>query len=345
MMAQDNPASLNEQVLTEMARTLASDWMTVLFDRGGRVTDANEAFLSNFGYSIDTLRGASHEFLCASADVASASYRRRWERLCAGGRISGHYVRLSATGEERWLRGRYFPLTDGQTQIGLAFVAEDVTDERQEAAAAASHLEAIDRANLVIEFNLDGVVTAANANYLALTGYAREDLVGRHHATLCSPEVARSAAYRALWDKLSRGEPTTSEVQRRTRDGRILWLQATYSPILDARGRPVRIVGHATDVTERRCRLNADAEAQALLTAEIDARRDQLQTMVDEVREIVTMVEGIARQTNLLALNATIEAARAGPAGLGFAVVAQEVKRLSQSTRSATERAAALLAR
>jgi methyl-accepting chemotaxis protein len=340
-MGQVAPLSLNASVIAELGEALRSESLVVLFDHAGCVIEANAAFLAAFGYEMDALRGASHTVLCAPADVASEHFRQDSERVSAGERVKGVFVRLTATGEERWLRGAYVPLADGRS----AFIGDDTTGERRKAAAAASHLAAIDRSHLVIEFDLAGVVTNANANYLAATGYARDEIVGRHHSSLCPPDVANSAAYRALWDKLSRGEPTSGEVQRLSRDGRTLWLQATYNPILDARRRPVRIVGHAIDVTEQRSRQSSDAEAQARLTAESEARRDQLQTMVDEVSRIVAMVEGIARQTNLLALNATIEAARAGPQGLGFAVVAQEVKRLSQNTRAATERATALLAR
>jgi methyl-accepting chemotaxis protein len=344
MMGRAEPR-FDSDIQRNIADALIADSLVLLLDRDDRVTDASPSFLATFGYTIERLRGVPHSSLCAPADFASPHFQKRWEKVRQGGRDRGAYVRLTASGEERWLRGSYTALHDEDGGIGIALVAEDVTEEQRLAAAAASRLAAIDRAQLVIEFDLDGTVTDVNANYLAATGYSREDLVGRHHTMLCPPGAAASADYRALWQKLSRGEHAGGEVRRLGRDGRTLWLQANYNPILDARGRTVRIVGFATDVTEQKSRQSREAEAQMRLTEESDARRDQLQAMVDEVREIVGMVETIARQTNLLALNATIEAARAGTAGLGFAVVAQEVKRLAQNTRSATERAAALLAR
>lgn len=336
---------LDDPIRQDIASALMAESLVLLLDREDRVTDASPRFLDAFGYTLDMLRGLPHSALCAPADLASAGFQRRWARIRNGGRDRGSYVRLTASGEERWLRGSYTALRGENGFVGTALVAEDVTEEQRLAAAAASRLAAIDRAQLVIEFNLEGTVTDVNANYLAATGYSRDELVGRHHTMLCPPGAAASADYRALWQRLSRGEQAGGEVQRLGRDGRTLWLQAIYNPILDARGRTVRIVGFATDVTEQKLRQDREAEAQIRLTEESDARRDQLQAMVDEVRQIVGMVESIARQTNLLALNATIEAARAGPAGLGFAVVAQEVKRLSQNTRSATERAVALLTR
>jgi len=328
-----------------LATAVLAESLVLLFDREGNIIDANPPFLAAFGYAREALAGRPHSVICAPADVTSDAYQRRWERLCAGKRSSGLFVRITAAGEERWLRGTYTPIMGPDGLSNLLFVANDVTAEQSLAAASASRLAAIEKSGMTIEYDLSGTILDINANYLATLGYTRDELIGRDHLVLCSPKMAASEAYRHLWEKLARGEALSGEVERRARDGRTLNIYVSYNPVLDARGRVVRIAGICTDITARKLERVAEAQAQARLTAEIDARRDQLQGMVDEVREIVTIIEQIARQTNLLALNATIEAARAGEAGYGFAVVAQEVKRLSQSTRSATERAAALLAR
>ncbi len=74
------------------------------------------------------------------------------------------------------------------------------------------------------------------------------------------------------------------------------------------------------------------------------AVRQNLADTMAEVTRIVASIGTISSQTKLLALNATIEAARANEHGRGFAVVAQEVKRLAQATRAASEQAALLAA-
>lgn len=95
-----------------------------------------------------------------------------------------------------------------------------------------------------------------------------------------------------------------------------------------------RILKIATDVTR-----------QVLLEREVAAREQTLRSTVDDLKEIVTSINGIAGQTRLLALNATIGAARAGEAGRGFAVVANEVKKLAAETQSATEKASHMVVR
>ena len=94
--------------------------------------------------------------------------------------------------------------------------------------------------------------------------------------------------------------------------------------------------------TMRSCINDSRAAVEAMTYIQTQSSKigDQvsvLQSAVDQIGEMATSIDSIARQTNLLALNATIEAARAGEAGRGFAVVAAEVKTLSVETGKATQ--------
>lgn len=183
-------------------------------------------------------------------------------------------------------------------------------------------LEAIDRSLLVAEFDADGTVCGANANFLAAMGYSAERLIGLSHRALCEPDYVASPAYAALWRALRAGRFQSVEARRVASDGRLVWMQATYTPVLDADGKVAKVIKIATDTTSVRAH---EAEAMAQLAT------------------IVASIEEIASRIKLLALNAEIEAARAGESGRGFAVVAGEVKRLAADTREATLRAARLV--
>ena len=185
--------------------------------------------------------------------------------------------------------------------------------------------DAICRSQAVIEFDPRGIILWANPLFLDTMGYALDDVVGRHHRIFCDEAYAASAVYAEFWRKLGAGDFDAGEYKRLGRDGREVWLQATYNPVFDADGRVQRILKIATDTTPSK------------------TLRAELKTMVDGLVEIVDGIGVIANQTNLLALNATIEAARAGEAGRGFAVVAAEVKKLAGDTRSATDRARAMV--
>ena len=125
----------------------------------------------------------------------------------------------------------------------------------------ASILASIDRSMGRIEFALDGTVTDANATFLALVGYGLDELRGRKHAVLM-PEAERDGdGYREFWEALRRGEFRSGEFRRVAKDGRAIWIQASYNPVLDRGGRPVKVVKFAADISAQRQR-NASYEAQ-----------------------------------------------------------------------------------
>ncbi|HUC51921.1 MAG TPA: methyl-accepting chemotaxis protein [Xanthobacteraceae bacterium] len=122
-------------------------------------------------------------------------------------------------------------------------------------------LEAINKVQAIIEFTMDGVVITANDNFLKTLGYTLDEVKGQHHAMFVEPAYKQSAEYRLFWDKLGRGEYDAGEYKRIGKGGKEVWIQASYNPILDAKGRPVKVVKFATDVTQQKLR-NADYEAQ-----------------------------------------------------------------------------------
>ncbi len=122
-------------------------------------------------------------------------------------------------------------------------------------------LAAISRAQALIEFSLDGTILTANANFLAVVGYELGEIVGRHHRMFAEPAYAQSPQYLQFWERLRRGEFDAGEYRRLGKDGREIWIQASYNPVLDAAGKPVKIVKIAVDITARK-RAAADAEGQ-----------------------------------------------------------------------------------
>src|ERR1700752_2316835 len=98
---------------------------------------------------------------------------------------------------------------------------------------ASGMLEAINKAQAVIEFTMDGVIVTANENFLKTLGYTLDEIKGQHHAMFVEPAYKQSAEYRAFWEKLGRGEFDTGEYKRIGKGGKEVWIQASYNPILD----------------------------------------------------------------------------------------------------------------
>ncbi|MEA1673762.1 PAS domain-containing methyl-accepting chemotaxis protein [Nitrospirillum sp. BR 11163] len=122
-------------------------------------------------------------------------------------------------------------------------------------------LEAVNRSQAIIEFKLDGTILTANENFLNAMGYSLAEIQGRHHSMFVDQAHKDSDDYRNFWDALARGEFQTAEYKRVAKGGREVWLQATYTPVMDASGKPVKVIKLATDITARR-RRNDDLRGQ-----------------------------------------------------------------------------------
>jgi len=150
--------------------------------------------------------------------------------------------------------------------LGASAHSRQLTELKElRALAAAMH-----RSSAVIEFDLDGVILSANPNFLGATGYAENEVVGRKHSMFVAPDYALSAEYRDFWSSLRRGEFLSDKFLRYGKDGRRVWIQASYNPMFDAEGKAYKVVKFATDVTaveEERERLEA-AQHEAQLGAQ-----------------------------------------------------------------------------
>jgi methyl-accepting chemotaxis protein len=343
------------------------------FKLDGTIVTANQNFCQALGYSLAEIEGKHHSLFVAPAERDSAAYREFWARLNRGEYQAGEYKRIGKGGREVWILASYNPLLDENGKpFGVAKFATDVTAEKLKNADLAGQISAIDKAQAVIEFNMDGTIITANANFLGTLGYSLAEIKGKHHSMFVEPLERDGAAYREFWATLNRGQYQAAEYKRIGKGGKEVYIQASYNPILDLNGKPFKVVKYATDTTRQvlvrmgneRVRgmmesvaagseeLNASVrEISEAMTksretamsaveqvASADAQAQRLTEAAKAMSGIIEMINSITSQINLLALNATIESARAGEAGRGFAVVASEVKSLANQARQATDK-------
>ncbi|MCB4455731.1 methyl-accepting chemotaxis protein [Leisingera sp. McT4-56] len=138
-------------------------------------------------------------------------------------------------------------------------------------------VDAINRVQAVIEFELDGTIITANENFLATVGYSLEEIQGRHHRMFCDPAYASSDEYRDFWLQLAMGEFSAGEYKRFGKGGAEVWINASYNPIFDADGKPFKVVKFATNITgekrrtaEQDGKMAAISRAQAVIEFELD---------------------------------------------------------------------------
>jgi methyl-accepting chemotaxis protein len=129
-------------------------------------------------------------------------------------------------------------------------------------------MKAIDKSQGTIEFDMDGNILTANDNFLSLLGYTLKEVKGKHHRIFCEESYAKSQEYKKFWEKLHSGEFDSGEYKRIAKNGREIYIQATYNPIFDLSGRPMKVLKIATDITEQK-RLEEERMKQSALIMEM----------------------------------------------------------------------------
>ncbi|MFC3050822.1 methyl-accepting chemotaxis protein [Kordiimonas pumila] len=220
------------------------------FSMDGTILTANDNFLNTLGYTLSEIQGKHHRIFAEPEFAASAEYRALWDKLNRGEFEAQEYKRLGKGGREVWIQASYNPIFDAEGKpFKVVKYAVDVTEQKMLNADYAGQIEAINAAQAVIEFKMDGTILHANENFLKTMGYSLEEVVGKHHRIFAEPEFAASPEYHAFWDKLNRGEFESKEYKRLGKGGREVWIQASYNPIKDMNGKPFKVVKFATDIT------------------------------------------------------------------------------------------------
>ncbi|MDK1288086.1 PAS domain S-box protein [Pseudoalteromonas umbrosa] len=225
----------------------------IAFNMDGTILDANDNFLSTMGYTLDEVKGQHHSMFASPEYAASAEYAAFWADLNAGRYFTGEYLRQGKHGKEVWIQASYNPILDlNGKPFKVVKYAADITEQKRQAANYEGQLKAISKSQAVIEFNMDGTIIDANENFLKTTGYKLDEIKGQHHSMFAEPDYAQSQAYSEFWQQLNQGKFDSGEYQRIGKQGKKIWIQATYNPIFDANGKPFKVVKFATDITAQK---------------------------------------------------------------------------------------------
>lgn len=315
-----------DSILTALSKAQA----VIEFSPDGVILNANDNFLAVMGYSLSEIKGKHHRIFVDGATSESADYAEFWNSLRRGKADTVRMIRRVAKGgREVWIRGSYNPVLNKRGDVvKVVKIATDVTEDHRRALDMQGQLDALNRAQAVISFALDGTILDANPNFLKAMGYRLDQIKGQHHSMFVEPQEAASAEYRSFWDGLRAGRYSQAEFKRVAAGGRILYIQATYNPILDDQGRVIKVVKFATDVT-----------------AAVEARQRKEETL-EAVQKYLGDIVSAVEQSNNQAVNASaaseqtsvsVAAIASGSEQLDASI--QEIARSMSHSKTATEQA------
>jgi methyl-accepting chemotaxis protein len=315
-------------LLTALDRSHA----VIEFEVDGTILTANDNFLQALGYTLEEVQGQHHRMFVSPEDRVSPEYAEFWQILGRGEFHSGQYRRITKDGREIWIEATYNPVLDDDGKpLKVVKYASDITALRRELADLRGQVQAIRTALAVIEFEVDGTILWANDNFLNTVGYSLGEIRGRHHRMFVSPEHAASPEYADLWARMARGVHHAGQYQRFGRDGKEIWIEASYNPILDENGRPAKVVKYATDITKQ-----------------ITILRDVKHLIDTNFTEIDTAIGRSAHQADTAAHAAQETAANVQSVATGAEEMAASVTEISHNmsrTKSAADVAAEQTAR
>ena len=249
------------------------------FSPDGIVQKANQNFLNVMGYTLEEIVGQHHRIFVEEKYGTSLEYKEFWNHLKSGRDHVSEFQRFSKTGESVWIQASYSAVLDTNGDVArVVKVASDITEAKTQAADHQGQIEAIDRSQAVIQFNLDGTIITANEAFVGAVGYELDEIVGQHHKIFVPQEDRESAEYKQFWDVLKEGKFHQGEFRRKNKAGEDLWIQATYNPILNAEGKPIKVVKFATDITDMVMRRLTRQKAQQQISEDLGSVSEAVTT-------------------------------------------------------------------
>ncbi len=323
-------AQSNADELAAVGRSQA----IIEFELDGTIRTANANFLSTLGYSLHEIQGQHHSMFVDPSERGTKAYRDFWAQLNRGEYSAGEFKRIAKGGSDVWIQASYNPVLDakGKPYKVIKFAA-DITEAKMKAADFAGQIAAIGRAQAVIEFGMDGIIRTANDNFLQTLGYSLGEVQGKHHSMFVDPTERASADYRDFWARLNHGEFIAAEFKRIGRGGREVWIQASYNPIMDANGRPFKVVKYATDITKQ-------VENRTLMAHVLKGVAANAVTLTSSSEELSAVSQQMSANAEETAVQANTVSAAAEQVSRNVQTVAAGTEEMSVSIREIAKNAA-----
>ena len=225
----------------------------ISFEPNGTILSANKNFLDVLGYTLEEVVGQHHKIFCDQSYTRTGSYTNFWNDLNKGVSQINEFKRIKKDGNAVWIQGSYTPIKNSSGKVTRVIkFAQDITPQKLINSDFEGQLDAIGKSNAVIEFDMTGTILKANDNFLNLLVYQENEIIGKKHNIFCEESYKKSNEYTEFWKKLNSGLFDSGEYLRIGKNGKEVWIQASYNPIMDIDGNPYKVVKYAQDITGRK---------------------------------------------------------------------------------------------
>ena len=236
--------------LVEFEKFVDTSAIISVADSKGKIIYVNQRFTDVSGYSLEEVIGKDHNIVNSGthtkefwADMYKTVIVDKgiWNDVCTNRTKDGslYYV-------DTFIKAKFH----NNKLVGFSSIRQDLTELKRKEIEISNRMNAINKSNAVIEFDLSGIIKFANDLFLKTMGYTNDEIIGKHHSIFIEDNIKDTDEYRDFWKTLSGGEFFSGEITRKKKDGLLIYLQATYNPILGPDGKPYRIMKIATDITE-----------------------------------------------------------------------------------------------
>ena len=326
----------------DSAEALERSQAVVEFTPEGNILRANENFLAALGYELAEIIGRHHSMSVPEEDRDSDAYAAFWADLGRGTFKSAEFRRVTKQGRSIFIQATYNPVLNRKGEVvKVVKFASDITKDAVRRRDLESQIEAVSRANAMIEFKPDGTILSANANFLSAMGYQLDEIAGRHHSIFVTQDERNSDAYARFWTEIAAGAFKSAEFERVSKSGETVFIRATYNPVLGLDGTPYKVVKIAADITQT-------VREGRLRQATVAAMAERINTIAATSTQASERAASASSATERASENVQAVAAGAEELSSSIAEISRQVGEANQVSSQAmekTERADAVMKR
>ena len=248
----------SKRIAEEMQKFINEAALVSKADAKGKITYVNKKFIDVSGWTLEEALGKDHNIVNSGthtkdfwSDLYKTTIKEKkvWNKIVTNKSKSGdlYYV-------DTYVKAEFDTETEELT--GFTSIRNDVTEIKLKELEIQNQINAINKSNSVVIFDLEGNILHANNKFLNIMGfdYAKngglDEIIGKHHSIFLTKEDSNCEEYKEFWRDLNDGKYLSGEFKRLRKDGKVVWLSATYNPIFDTSGKVYKIMKIATDITE-----------------------------------------------------------------------------------------------